>query len=75
MAILRKHELKQMPAKQMEERLSELKKELMKVRTQLATGRTPDNPGKIKEIKRTIARMLTISKNKKQEANLETKKQ
>jgi len=57
-------ELNQMDKVQLESRLKELKKELMKINTQKSTGSTPENPGKIKQIKRTIARILTISNNK-----------
>ena len=57
-------ELNQMDKVQIEARLKELKKELMKINTQKSTGSTPENPGKIKQIKRTIARILTILNNK-----------
>ena len=42
----------------------ELKKELMKTNSQIAIGTVPKNPGRIKELKRTIARILTIKKEK-----------
>ena len=52
-------------------RLIELKKELMKLNSQIAIGTVPKSPGKLKEIKRTIAKILTInnakSANKEQE--------
>ena len=40
-------------------RLSELRLELAKERGNIAIGGTPSNPGKIKEIKKTIVRILT----------------
>ncbi|MEM5872268.1 MAG: 50S ribosomal protein L29 [Candidatus Aenigmatarchaeota archaeon] len=40
-------------------RLNELRLELAKEKGQIAIGGSPSNPGKIKEIKRTIARILT----------------
>jgi large subunit ribosomal protein L29 len=40
-------------------RLGELRLEMAKERGQIAIGGTPSNPGRIKEIKRTIARILT----------------
>jgi large subunit ribosomal protein L29 len=40
-------------------RLNELRLELAKERGQIAVGGSPSNPGKIKEIKKTIARILT----------------
>lgn len=41
-------------------RLSELRKELMKLNAQVAIGTVPKNPGLIRKSKRTIARILTI---------------
>ena len=49
----------------MEEKLTELRKELMKFNSQIAVGTVPKNPGKIEDIKRTIAKILTISKEHK----------
>jgi large subunit ribosomal protein L29 len=40
-------------------RLNELKLELAKERGQIAVGGSASNPGKVKEIKKTIARILT----------------
>ena len=44
----------------LDSKLLELKKELMKTTSQTATGTTLKNPNKVKEIKRTIAKILTI---------------
>ena len=44
----------------LESRLGELRKELMKFRSQVASGTVPKNPGRIRAIKRTIARIHTI---------------
>ena len=43
---------------------SELKKELMKINSQIAIGTIPKSPGKVKEMKRTIAQILTIKNEK-----------
>ena len=40
-------------------------KELMKANSQIATGTTPKSPGRIKDMKRTIAKILTIQNQKK----------
>ncbi|MEM5778520.1 MAG: 50S ribosomal protein L29 [Candidatus Aenigmatarchaeota archaeon] len=45
-------------------RLNELRLELAKERGQIAVGGSSSNPGKIKEIKKTIARILTELKTK-----------
>ena len=44
----------------LENRIAELKKELMKIKSQIALGTVPKNPSKVKEVKRTIAKILTI---------------
>ena len=41
-------------------RIVELKKELMKFSAQVAIGTVPKNPSGIRNIKRSIARILTI---------------
>jgi ribosomal protein L29 len=43
-------------------KLSEIRKELIKLNTQVSRGTTLKNPGQIKQIKKTIARILTIQK-------------
>lgn len=48
------------------EKLIELKKELVKINAQIAIGTAIKNPGQVKEIKKTLARILTL--------NLENKK-
>ena len=45
-------------------KLIELKKELMKLNSQIAIGTVPKSPGKVKEIKRTIAKILSINNEK-----------
>jgi large subunit ribosomal protein L29 len=40
-------------------RLNELRLELAKERGQMAIGGTPSNPGRVKEIRKTIAKLLT----------------
>lgn len=40
-------------------RLNELRLELAKERGQIAIGGTPSNPGRVKEIRKTIAKLLT----------------
>ena len=48
-----------MNEKQLESKLVELKKELIKINAQISTGTPPQNPGGVREIKKTIARILT----------------
>ena len=44
------------------DKLNELRKELIKINSQVSMGTLPENPGRIKEIRRTIARILTFKK-------------
>ncbi len=59
MAILRMKQIKEMKGPELEEKMRELKLELSKERASSEIGGTVKNPGKIKEIRRTIARILT----------------
>lgn len=54
-------EIRQMSDAEMNKRIKELKSELFNLRFQLATGQL-DNPMRIKGVKKDIARMLTVSK-------------
>lgn len=60
MAILRSDEIRDMDSKELDEKVAELRNELLRERSKVASGGAPENPGRIKEIKRTIARILTI---------------
>ena len=60
MAILRSDEIRNMPEAEIRERLSDLREELAGEKATMALGSPPQNPGRIGEIKRTIARILTI---------------
>ena len=62
MAEIKKRDVKNMTAQEREARVKELQKELMKINTKRAMRVTPENPGRIKMIKKTIARMHTFQK-------------
>ena len=59
MAILRSKEISEMGFEELDSHLSELRKDLMKINGILASGGIPEDVGKAREIKRTIARILT----------------
>ena len=50
----------------LENKAIELKKELMKINSQIAIGTVPKSPGKVKEMKRTIAKIITVQHQKRQ---------
>ncbi|MFQ5891957.1 MAG: 50S ribosomal protein L29 [Candidatus Methanofastidiosia archaeon] len=60
MAILKPDEIRELSLDEMYDKLSELKAEYSRERALLATGVAPENPGRIGELKRTIARVATI---------------
>ena len=60
-------EIRSLDKRTLEEKLLELKKELIKVNAQIAIGATPKNPGQVKKIKKTIARFLSLNQGKNKE--------
>ena len=59
MAIIKKKQLKEMTTPDIVNRYNELKLELSKERGQMAIGGSPTNPGRVKELRRTVAKILT----------------
>ncbi len=64
MAILRTKDARKLEDKELDKRISEFKLELAKERGNIHIGGTVTSPGRIKEIRKTIARVLTIRKEK-----------
>ncbi len=60
MAILRVDEVRKMNLDERQEELDKLKLELIRERAIASAGGAPENPGRIKELRRTIARIKTI---------------
>jgi large subunit ribosomal protein L29 len=71
LALLRVKEIRSMSKEERLKKLSELRAELIKLRAQQASG-TLENPSRIKLIRKTIARILTI--NREEELKEKTKK-
>jgi len=67
MAIIKKKQFKEMSAADAKKRLLELRLDLAKDRAQISVGGSPQNPGKTREKRRTIARLLTFMNSKKRE--------
>ncbi len=67
MAILRTEDIRKMNANEQTEELDKLKQELIRERAIASAGGAPENPGRIGEIRRTIARIITIQKEPKKE--------
>jgi large subunit ribosomal protein L29 len=60
MAILHIDEIRDMTATEREEELAELETELLNTKAVQAAGGAPENPGRVSELKKTIARIKTI---------------
>ena len=65
MAVIRAKDLKKLGEKDLEKKLNELRLELTKERASIAIGASATSPGRIREIRRAIARILT-AKNERQ---------
>ncbi|MDY6818917.1 MAG: 50S ribosomal protein L29 [Halobacteriales archaeon] len=62
MAILYPEEIREMTADERSQELEELETELLNIRAVQAAGGAPENPGRVKELRRTIARIKTIQR-------------
>lgn len=60
MTILHPEELRDMTPAEREAELEDLESELLNAKAVQAAGGAPENPGRIGELKRTIARIKTI---------------
>jgi large subunit ribosomal protein L29 len=60
MAILKSKDIRTMKDADLEKQLKDLRNDLLKQRAITATGGAPESPGRIRELRRTIARILTI---------------
>ncbi len=60
MPILRMDEIRDMDDEERQERIQELRTEHIKIRTMIKAGGSVENPGRVKALKKTIARILTV---------------
>ncbi|MHA1268747.1 MAG: 50S ribosomal protein L29 [Candidatus Helarchaeota archaeon] len=65
MPILRKKQIRKMTDGEIEKKITELRNELAQQKSLIAAGGAIENPGKIKNIRRTIARLLTYQNMRK----------
>ncbi len=70
MAILRAEEIRDMSVEEMREKLQNLRAEYSKEQALLATGTAPENPGRIKTLRRTMARLSTLMHEREKEERL-----
>jgi len=67
MAKIKKRELRTLRNEELNSKLNELRRELMRLNTEISTGTTIKNPGQVRQTKKTIARIITILKKKMKE--------
>jgi len=60
MAILRNKEIRTMSSEDRRKKISELQTELVRLKTMVKAGGSLENPSQIRELRKTIARLLTI---------------
>lgn len=65
MPILRRKDIRSMSPAEREKKLTELRVELMKLRSTLKARGKVENPSAVREIRKTIARILTIQRKEK----------
>jgi len=65
MATIKAKELRELPIEELEAKISSMKNDLSKEKAQISSGTKAENPGKIKKIRREIARTFTIINEKK----------
>ena len=62
MTSLKVKDIKKLSEKDIEKKLNEMRLELAKEKANISIGASVSSPGKIKDTKRTIARILSIKK-------------
>jgi len=65
MPILRNKEIRAMSSEDRKKKIVELQTELVRLKTMVKAGGSIDNPSRIRELRKTIARLLTIEKEPK----------
>jgi large subunit ribosomal protein L29 len=60
MAILRLKEIRALSSEQRAQKVTEFRTELARLKTMVEAGGAIDNPSRIRELRKTIARILTI---------------
>jgi len=65
MAIIKSSKIREMADAELQAKLFEFQKELNSERGMVATGGRTSNPGKIRELRRSVARVITIMHERK----------
>jgi large subunit ribosomal protein L29 len=65
MPIMRVKEIRDMPSEERTKKLNELRTEHLRLKTMIRAGGTIENPARVKELRKAIARILTIEHEQK----------
>jgi large subunit ribosomal protein L29 len=68
MPILRVKEIRDMPSEERMKKLGELRTEVLRLKTMIKAGGTVENPARVRELRKTIARIFTIENEQKIES-------
>ena len=67
MPIMRLKEIRGMSSEERTKKLSELRTELSRLKTMVSAGGAVENPARIRELRKTIAQILTVENEHKRE--------
>ncbi len=67
MPIMRLREIRKLSSDDRTKKLSELKTELSRLKTMISAGGAVENPTRIRQLRKTIAQIMTIENENKQE--------
>ncbi|MBS7647329.1 50S ribosomal protein L29 [Candidatus Bathyarchaeota archaeon] len=70
MPIIRVKEIRELSPEERAKKLNEFRTELVRLKTMVKAGGAVENPARIKELRKAIARILTIENEQKIEASL-----
>ncbi len=68
MADLKKRDIQKMTIAELDKKQKEIELELLKINTKKSSGAPPENPGQIKQLRKTIARIQTRKRLEKKTA-------
>jgi len=60
MPIMRLKEMRDLPQQDRNKKLGELRTEFLRLQTMIRAGGTIENPARVKQLRKTIARLLTV---------------
>jgi large subunit ribosomal protein L29 len=60
MPILRMKEIRDLPQQDRDKKLGDLRTEFLRLQTMIKAGGTIENPARVKQLRKTIARLLTV---------------